>query len=37
MKTALTDARVTTILKVFEALGAKINFHVELNKQKIVY
>jgi DNA-binding XRE family transcriptional regulator len=32
-----TDARFTTILKVFDALGAKINFIVELNRQKIAY
>ena len=30
-----TDARFTTILKVFEALGAKVHFNVELNKQKL--
>ena len=30
-----TDARFTTILKVFEALGAKVNFNVELNRQSI--
>jgi len=28
-----TDARFTTILKVFEALGAQVNFNVELNNQ----
>jgi DNA-binding XRE family transcriptional regulator len=32
-----TDARFTTILKVFEALGAKVNFNVELNKRQIAY
>jgi len=37
IENSMTDARFTTILKVFEALGAKINFHVELNKQKIAY
>lgn len=31
----LTDARFTTILKVFRALNAKINFNVELLNQKI--
>lgn len=25
-----TDARITTILKVFEALGARVSFNVEL-------
>jgi len=29
----LTDARFETILKVFRALGAKINFNVELDQQ----
>ena len=29
------SARLETILKVFEALGAKVNFSVELNKQKL--
>lgn len=32
-----TDARLTTILKVFEALGAKVNFNVELNNRKTTY
>ena len=31
----LTDARFETILKVFKALNAKINFNVELLNQKI--
>lgn len=31
----LTDARFATILKVFRALNAKINFNVELLNQKI--
>lgn len=31
----LTDARFDTILKVFEALNAKINFNVELLNQKL--
>jgi len=37
VENSTTDARLTTILKVFEALGAKINFNVELNKQVVVY
>ncbi|WP_159470334.1 helix-turn-helix domain-containing protein [Dyadobacter sp. 3J3] len=37
IENSTTDARFTTILKVFEALGAKVNFNVELNKQKLVY
>ena len=31
----LTDARFDTILKVFKALNAKINFNVELQKQNL--
>jgi DNA-binding XRE family transcriptional regulator len=37
IENSTTDARFTTILKVFEALGARVNFNVELNNQKIVY
>ena len=37
VENSTTDARLTTLLKVFEALGAKINFNVELNKQVMVY
>ena len=37
IENSTTDARFTTILKVFEALGAKVNFNVELNKQKLAY
>ncbi|MEO6687003.1 MAG: helix-turn-helix transcriptional regulator [Dyadobacter sp.] len=37
IENSTTDARFTTILKVFEALGAKVNFNVELNKQKLIY
>jgi len=37
VENSTTDARLTTILKVFEALGAKINFNVELNRQVEVY
>lgn len=35
IENSVTDARFTTILKVFEALGAKVNFQVELNNQQI--
>ena len=35
IENSLTDARFDTILKVFKALNAKINFNVELQKQKI--
>ena len=30
LENSLTDARLETILKVFRALNAKVNFHVEL-------
>ena len=32
-----TDARFATILKVFRALDAKINFNIELQNQKSAY
>ena len=31
------NARFETILKVFDALGAKVNFNVELNKKKLAF
>ena len=34
IENSLTDARFETILKVFRALNAKINFSVELNETK---
>ncbi len=37
IENSTTDARLTTILKVFNALGAKVNFNVELNKQNFAY
>ena len=37
IENSTTDARFTTILKVFDALGAKINFNVELNNRRIAY
>ena len=37
IENSTTDARFTTMIKVFEALGAKVNFHVELNKHKTAY
>jgi len=36
IENSLTDARFDTILKVFKALNAKINFNVELLNQKLV-
>ncbi len=37
IENSATDARLTTILKVFEALGAKVNFNVELDNGKVAY
>lgn len=35
IENSLTDARFETILKVFKALNAKINFNIELLDQKM--
>src|SRR5690606_5285961 len=35
IENSLTDARFETILKVFKALDAKINFNVEINNRKL--
>jgi len=35
LENSLTDARFETILKVFKALNAKINFNVELLNQRV--
>lgn len=37
IENSVKNARLETILKVFDALGAKVNFNVELNKQKMAY
>ncbi|MBD1431767.1 helix-turn-helix transcriptional regulator [Sphingobacterium sp. DN00404] len=37
IENSVKNARFETILKVFEALGAKVNFNVELNKQNVAY
>ena len=37
IENSATDARFATILKVFNALGAKVNFNVELKGGKIAY
>ena len=37
IENSATDARFTTILKVFEALGAKVSFSVELDNRIVVY
>ena len=36
IENSLTDARFETILKVFKALNAKVNFNVELMNQSLV-
>ncbi|MEP7197687.1 MAG: helix-turn-helix transcriptional regulator [Saprospiraceae bacterium] len=36
IENAATDARFDTMLKVFKALKAKVNFTVEINKQKLM-
>ncbi len=37
IENSITNARFDTILKVFTALGAKINFNVELQNQKVQF
>ncbi len=37
IENSVKNARFETILKVFEALGAKVNFNVELNNKKLAY
>lgn len=37
IENSVKNARFETILKVFDALGAKVHFNVELNDQTIVY
>lgn len=37
IENSATDARFTTIVKVFEALGAKVSFNVELDNRNLVY
>ena len=37
IENSVKNARFETILKVFEALGAKVNFNVELNNKKMAY
>jgi len=36
IENSTTDARFDTILKVFKALKAKVNFTVEIDKQKLI-
>jgi len=37
IENSVKNARFETILKVFEALGAKVNFNVELKNQKLAF
>jgi HTH-type transcriptional regulator / antitoxin HipB len=37
IENSVKNARFETILRVFDALGAKVNFNVELVKTKIAY
>lgn len=37
IENSMKNARFETIMKVFEALGAKVNFYVEMNNKKLAY
>ena len=37
IENSITDARFTTIIRVFEALGATVNFNVEMNERMLAY
>ena len=37
IENSVKNARFETILKVFDALGVRVNFNVELNDRKIAY
>lgn len=37
IENSVKNARFETIMKVFEALGAKVSFNVELNNKKLAY
>jgi HTH-type transcriptional regulator / antitoxin HipB len=37
IENSVKNARFETILKVFDALGAKVNFNVEISKKKFAY
>lgn len=37
IENSVKNARFETILKVFDALGAKVNFNVELKNNKLAY
>lgn len=37
IENSVKNARFETILKVFEALGAKVNFNVEINNKRLAH
>lgn len=37
IENSVKNARFETILKVFDALGAKVSFSIELNDEKLAY
>lgn len=37
LENSVKNARFETIMRVFDALGATVNFHVELKKKKYAY
>ncbi|MFC4874802.1 helix-turn-helix transcriptional regulator [Negadavirga shengliensis] len=37
IENSVKNARLDTIMKIFKALGAKVNFNVELNNQDVAY
>lgn len=37
IENSVKNARFETIIKVFDALGAKVNFNVEINNKKLAY
>lgn len=37
IENSIKNARLDTIMKIFKALGAKVNFNVELNNQNLAY
>jgi|SRR5690606_1645415 len=37
LENSVKNARFETIMKVFDALGAKVSFNIELNNKELVY
>lgn len=37
IENSVKNARLETLLKVFDALGAKVNFNVEMNDKKLAF